>query len=207
MQSARDNFFERVMTMQELHSFLDLLAMLAAEPRNGVLLILLIVAGVIDYRTYRIPNWLTFSGVVFALLYSTLGSNVHQGFLWSLGGLGLGLLIMLPMYALRVMGAGDVKLMAMVGTFLGYTGTPLAILCTFIAGGIAALGFALCRGVFGRMLSNIKEIASTAAFSVFGGMQPNLHVGADTSVGKLPYGVSIAVGTIGYVFANQLGYF
>lgn len=192
--------------MQEHHSFLELLAMLATEPRTGVLVALLIVAGVIDYRTYRIPNWLTVSGAVFGLLYSALGANVHQGFLWSLGGLALGLLMMLPMYALRVMGAGDVKLMAMVGTFLGYTGTPLAILCTFIAGGIAALGFALCRGVLGRMLVNIKDIASTAAFSVFGGMQPNLAMGPGASIGRLPYGVSIAVGTIGYVLANQLGY-
>jgi prepilin peptidase CpaA len=194
------------MSMQELHSFLDLLAMLATEPRTGVLVALLIVAGVIDYRTYRIPNWLTLSGAVFGLLYSTLASTVHQGFWWSLGGLALGFLMMLPMYALKVMGAGDVKLMAMVGTFLGYTGTPLAILCTFIAGGVAALGFASCRRVLGRMLVNIKDIASTATFSIFGGMQPNIGMAPGTSIGRLPYGVSIAVGTIGYVLANQLGY-
>ena len=192
--------------MQELHSFLELLVILATDARTVVLVTLLIVAGVIDYRTYRIPNWLTLSGAVFGLLYSALGSNVHQGFLWSLGGLGLGLLTMLPMYALRVMGAGDVKLMAMVGTFLGYTGIPLAILCTFIVGGIAALGFALCRGVLGRMLVNIKDIASTAALSVFGGMRPTIDMETGTSIGRLPYGVSIAVGTIGYVLANQLGY-
>ena len=191
--------------MQEHHSFLELLARLAAEPRTDVLVALLVVAGVIDYRTYRIPNWLTVSGAVFGLLYSMLGSNVHQGFLWSLGGLALGLLTMLPMYALRVMGAGDVKLMAMVGTFLGYTGTPLAILCTFIAGGIAALGFALYRGVLGRMLVNVKDIASTAAFSIFGGMQPDLVMRPGASIGRLPYGVSIAIGTIAYVLANQLG--
>jgi prepilin peptidase CpaA len=193
------------MTMQELHSFLDLLAMLATEPRNGVLLILLVVAGVIDYRTYRIPNWLTLSGAAFGLLYCTVASIPHQGFLWSLGGLAIGLLTMLPMYALRVMGAGDVKLMAMVGSFLGYTGIPLAILCTFIAGGVAALGFALYRRVLGRMLVNIRDIASTAAFSVFGGVPPNIGMAPGTSIGRLPYGVSIAVGTIGYVLANQFG--
>ena len=194
------------MTMQEVHSFLDLLAMLAAEPRTDALVTLLIIAGIIDYRTYRIPNWLTLSGALFGLVYSALDSNIHHGFLWSLGGLGLGLLAMLPAYALRVMGAGDVKLMAMVGAFLGYTGIPLAILCTFIAGGIAALGFASCRGVLGRMLVNVKDIASTAAFSVFGGMQPDLAMRRGASIGRLPYGVSIAIGTIAYVLASQLGY-
>jgi prepilin peptidase CpaA len=194
------------MTMQQLHSFLELLVILATEPRTAVLVALLIVAGVIDYRTYRIPNWLTLSGAVFGLVYSILSSNPHQGFLWSLGGLGLGLLTMFPLYALKVMGAGDVKLMAMVGSFLGYTGTPLAILCTFIAGGIAALGFALCRRVLGRMLGNIKDIASQSVFSMLGGALPSPHIPGNLSVGRLPYGVSIAVGTTGYMLANQLGY-
>ena len=192
--------------MQELHSILELLAMAIAEPRTSVLVMLLIIAGIIDYRTYRIPNWLTLSGATFGLLYSAIAAIPHQGFLWSLGGLAIGLLTMLPMYALRVMGAGDVKLMAMVGTFLGYTGIPLAILCTFIAGGIAALGFAVYRRVLGRLLVNVRDIASTTAFSIFGGMQPHIGMAAGTSIGRLPYGVSIAVGTIAYVLANQFGY-
>jgi hypothetical protein len=39
-----------------------------------------------------------------------------------------------------------------------------------------------------------------------GGSKPNLRIGADVSAGKLPYGVAIAIGTIGYLITDQLGF-
>lgn len=193
--------------MQVLESFLELLGMLATDTRSVVLLLLLVVAAVIDYRTYRIPNWLTFSGAVFGLAYSALNpGSTGQGFLWSLAGLALGFIVMLPMYALKVMGAGDVKLMAMVGSFLGLDATIYAVLYTLIVGGIAALGFAALHRVLGRMLSNIRDIARLAAMSVAGGTRPDLQSHIAQSVGRLPYGVSIAIGTSGYVLARHFGY-
>jgi prepilin peptidase CpaA len=193
--------------MQELNSFIELLGMLVADPRTGVLLALLILAAVIDYRTYRIPNWLTLSGAAFGLIYSAVHPGVSdQGFLWSLGGLAFGFAVMLPMYVLRVMGAGDVKLMAMAGAFLGFNATFHAVLCTFIVGGIASIGFAIFHRAFSRLLVNVKNIVNTVLVSWAGGMRPNLHMDPAQSVGKLPYGVSIALGTIGYTVASQLGY-
>lgn len=193
--------------MQDFESVIELLGMLATNPRSMILFTLLLVAAVIDYRSYRIPNWLTFSGAAIGLLYSAFNPGVtNHGLLWSLAGLGIGFIVMLPMYALKIMGAGDVKLMAMVGSLLGYTGILPAVLCTFLAGGATALVCALFRRVLGQMLLNIKEIANAAAFSIFGGIPPNLQVQANLSVGKLPYGVSIALGTLAYVLANQLGY-
>lgn len=193
--------------MEEFYSLLELLALLVTDPRTGVLFALLIVASVSDYRTYKIPNWLTVSGMVFGLIYSTAGpASLHTGFLWALGGLLFGLLVMLPLYALKAMGAGDVKLMAMVGAFLGVSDTFHAVIFTFIVGGIAALAFALFNKALGRMLSNVKNVAQSAAFSVIGGVRPNAKMDAGISVGRLPYGVSICIGTIGYVVAKQLGY-
>jgi len=54
--------------MQEIQASFDLLAMLATDPRTGVLIVLLVVAAVSDWRTFRIPNWLTFGGAAFALM-------------------------------------------------------------------------------------------------------------------------------------------
>lgn len=193
--------------MQEFESFFELLRMLAMDTRSVVLLALLAVAAVIDYRSYRIPNWLTFSGATFGLAYSTLNPSVAgHGFLWSLAGLGLGFIIMLPMYVLRVMGAGDVKLMAMAGTFLGFEATFFAVLCTFIVGGIVALGFAAVHRVLRRMLTNIRDIARLTAMSIAGGVRPSLQVHASQSIGRLPYGVSIAIGTSCFVVARHFGY-
>jgi prepilin peptidase CpaA len=195
------------MIMQELNSILELLGMWIADPRTCVLLALLIIAAVIDYRTYRIPNWLTLSGAVFGLVYSAINPGVSdQGLLWSLGGLAFGFIVMLPMYVLRAMGAGDVKLMAMVGAFLGFNATFHAVLCTFLVGGIASISFAIFHRALTRMLGNVKNIVNTVFVSWAGGMRPNLYMDPAQSVGKLPYGVSIAVGTIGYTLARQLGY-
>jgi prepilin peptidase CpaA len=193
--------------MEEFHSLLELLASLATDPRTGVLFALLIVASVSDYRTYKIPNWLTVSGMAYGLIYSMAAPvALHTGLLWALGGLLLGFLIMLPLYALKAMGAGDVKLMAMVGSFLGAADTFHAVIFTFIVGGIAALMFALFNKALGRMLGNIKNVAQIMVFSVIGGIRPSAQLAASTSVGRLPYGVSICIGTIGYVTAKQLGY-
>ncbi len=193
--------------MQEFDSLLELLAMLIKEPRTAVLFILLVMASVSDYRTYKIPNWLTLSGIVFALIYNTAVPFYRDhGFLWALGGLMIGFLIMLPCYALRIMGAGDVKLMAMVGAFLGVADTLHAVIFSFIVGGIAALGFALFNKSLVRMLGNVKSVTQMMMLSVIGGFRPDVQIEAGKSVGKLPYGICISIGTVAYVVAKQLGY-
>lgn len=60
------------------------------------------------------------------------------------GGI-VGLLVFMPLYVVSAMGAGDIKLMAVVGTFLGVKGVLLSALFTALAGGLLALGFALAR--------------------------------------------------------------
>ncbi|MDP2257840.1 MAG: A24 family peptidase [Polaromonas sp.] len=193
--------------MQEFNALLELLAMLAKEPRTGVLLILLVLASVSDYRTYQIPNLLTVSGMVFGLIYNTaVPFSINLGFFWALGGLLVGFLIMLPLYVLRVMGAGDVKLMAMVGAFLGVTDTLHAVIFSFIVGGMAALAFALFNKALVRMLGNVKNAAQMMMMSAIGGFRPDVQIEASKSVGKLPYGICISIGTVAYVVAKQLGY-
>lgn len=186
---------------------LELLAMLLTDPRTGVLFILLTIAAVIDARTYKIPNWLTGGGAGFALIYSAMTHPTPQhGLLWALAGLAIGFVIMLPLFALRVMGAGDVKLMAMVGAFLGYPDTFYAVLAIFMVGGFAALAFAIYHGMLGRLFENLKTTTGIMLLSAMTGMRPQAVTEESKSIGKLPYGVSIAVGTIGYVTGKQLGY-
>lgn len=193
--------------MQEFHALLELLAMLVFDPRTAVLIALLVIAGVTDYRTYRIPNWLTFGGAAFALIYKTvIAVWPGSAFLMGAGGLFLGLLMMLPLYVLGVMGAGDVKLMAMVGAFLGVHEIFQATLFVFIVGGIGATGLALLKGRIGQMLRNTREAVFGLVAFAAAGVRPDLRGHAGQSIGKLPYGVCIAVGTIGYVLGRQLGF-
>ena len=189
--------------MPELNAVPELLAKLLASPRDVILVALLLAAAVIDWRTYRIPNWLTLGGMVFGVLYSTATHGFMAGLLPALGGLGIGLVLLLPLYALRVMGAGDVKLMAMVGAFLGSSEILYAVLFTFAVGGVAALAFACYRRALGRMAANVGGLVQSAAFSVMAGHRPELAI--DASIGRMPYGISICVGTIAWLAVTRLG--
>lgn len=193
----------------DLTSLVQLATPDLADARLALLVVLLMVAAFIDVRTYRIPNWLTYGGAAIGLAFGAaiqwrlLGPAwAIDGFLWSLGGLAAGLALMLPMYALRVMGAGDVKLMAMAGAFLGLGQIVPAVLCVFVAGGVLAVGYALWRRALGRMTANVVDIVQSMAFAAMSGVRTG--AGAPRlSVGKLPYGVSISAGTIAWIVLSR----
>ena len=193
--------------MQALNVIFDLIATLAQQPRMLLLIALLVTAAVIDWRTYRIPNWLTFGGMAAGLMLSLLGSSAPlSGLLWAFAGLCVGLLVLLPLYMFRVMGAGDVKLMAMVGAFLGMPDIFSALVFTLVTGGIAALVFALHHRAMRRMAGNVADVVQSLAFAAIAGIRPSPDLGQRGSIGRLPYGVSIAIGTTAWLAARQLGY-
>jgi prepilin peptidase CpaA len=192
--------------MTDFKAVLELLAMLLADPRYSILLALLLIASISDCSSYRIPNWLTFGGTTFALLYSlVVPFSPQMGFGWALGGFALGLSFMLPLYMLGVMGAGDVKLMAMVGAFLGMTNTLYAVLLVFICGGLLALAYSAWRHSLRRLFSNVGLKLRTLLVSSFGGLHPHAAM-TGPSAGRLPYAVSITLGTLIFLLARQLGY-
>ena len=187
--------------MQEFDSLLELLLMLVKQPRTGILLFLLVLASFSDYVTYKIPNWLTFGGMLFALTYNAavpFSSTPNHAFLWAAGGLLIGLGTMLPLYAMKIMGAGDVKLMAMIGAFLGISDTLYVILFSFVIGSLAALGFSIANQAITKMLTNMTNINQMFVLTT------NLE--EEQSIGKLPYGICISLGCGTYLVTKQLGY-
>ena len=151
------------------------------QPRLVVLAGLLLAAAWIDSYAWRIPNALTFGGSAAAFLLSVLEPVAPaQAVLLAFGGLLLGLLVMLPMYLLGALGAGDVKLMAMVGAYLGATHTIGAALLVFITGGAVAL--VMRRGALPQLWAMLGS----------GGQ-------GVSSLGRMPYGASICLGTVLYV--------
>ncbi|CAG4882908.1 Prepilin peptidase CpaA [Georgfuchsia toluolica] len=195
------------MSDSEFSAVLDLLAMLFFSWRICILAFLLTAAAVYDYRFQRIPNWLVLSGALFGVIYNTvLPPSPHDTILFPLTGLGLGLLLFLPLYLIHAMGAGDVKLLAMVGAILGPGDTFRAALATMIVGGVLAILFVLVRGKALRMLQNLVSLFQLGFLSVARGSKPDLQIEAGMSAGRLPYGVPIALGTIGYLVLRQLGF-
>jgi prepilin peptidase CpaA len=102
----------------------------------GYLLIsIMLIATFTDIVSHRIPNVLIVPGLSIALLIGAYTAGT-SGLLMCLAGLGVGLAMLLPMYATGMMGAGDVKLLGVAGAFLGPQGALIAGLTTFIAGAI-----------------------------------------------------------------------
>jgi prepilin peptidase CpaA len=159
---------------------------------------LLLLASVwTDVKGARIPNRFVFSGLALGILFNTALPE-GLGFLSAIGGVAIGMAALLPMYLLRAMGAGDVKLMAMVGGFLGVEGVPGAVLCSFVAGGVLSIGYAWKIGVLRRTLQNIRFVLYSSVVKITNGSVPTLEDAPETA-GKFPYAVAIAIGTFGYL--------
>jgi prepilin peptidase CpaA len=191
----------------EALALLELLKMLVLEPRTAVLMALLTAAAWIDLSTHRIPNLLVLTGTLFAVSYNGFYPIYHSqnGWLVGLAGLCVGFIAFFPLYLLRVMGAGDVKLMAMVGAFLGPWPAILAVLWSCVAGGVIALAFLLWTGNVRRALSNIVALMrGNVLMAPIGHL--DLTVPSSNSAGQLPYGVAIAAGSILFLLCKQLGF-
>jgi len=119
-----------------------------------VLALVVIVAAVYDVRFRRIPNWLVLSGLVLGIGLNTFLFE-WSGLRFSLKGLGLGLVVYFPLYLLRGMGAGDVKLMAAIGSIVGWANWLGIFLVTAVLGGFVAIILLLGRGKLRSSLWNV----------------------------------------------------
>jgi prepilin peptidase CpaA len=163
------------------------------QPACGYLVLeaLLVAAAAIDWRTSRVPNALTFAGAAAAIVLAALPGGI--GVTASLLGAACAFALLLPLWMLRITGAGDVKLFAMVGAFIGIPGVLIALLFTSIAGGVFALAYAAVRGKAVQMAAGALDLLHLGALAA---MQRQRIGGARaTSVGKLPYALCVWVGT------------
>jgi prepilin peptidase CpaA len=159
------------------------------------LIALVTTAGIWDLRTRKIPNWLNLSGVVLGVGLNMLVSQ-GAGLKQSLLGLGLALLVYLPLFSIRAMGAGDAKLMAAVGSIAGPHDWLIIFLLTAIFGGIASLAVVLTKGRVLVTLQNLGTITNELLHARAPYIKdPSLDVHDKRSVG-LPHGAVIAVGSL-----------
>jgi prepilin peptidase CpaA len=157
----------------------------------------MVEAAVIDGLQLRVPNWLTFHFLAGGVAYATWMGGM-AALSWSLAGAGVGLLALLPLYAIGGMGAGDVKLMAGLGAWVGPRIALGAFVCSGIAGGLIALVMVVASGEWlrhwvlfqsiGHEILSVRRPAELAERA--GERKKNMML--------LPYGIPIAVGSIAY---------
>jgi prepilin peptidase CpaA len=122
------------------------------------LLVLAALAVRADVRTRRIPNHLTFPALAIALA-SHAAFEGRVGFLNALTAMAIAGGVLLPGWLMGWMGAGDVKLMAAVGAWLGMPGAVLAVLAALVAGGVISVVIAVRQGVLWQALQGAAVLA------------------------------------------------
>lgn len=160
-------------------------------------------AAVTDLRDRRVPNWITLASALMAVALNASFSGT-AGISRSLAGLGLALAIYLPLYLLRAMGAGDVKLMLAIGAAVGPANWLIIFCLTAIFGGLAAIIVILARGRWRQTFHNVFLILSSARrlrapYTV----SPKLNVKSSEAM-RLPHAVAIALGTVGFLTPAML---
>jgi prepilin peptidase CpaA len=151
----------------------------------GSLIIILTFATREDLLNHRIPNVLVVLGLGIGILVQT-SVRGWDGASFSLLGALVGLGGLLPFYLLRAMGAGDVKLMAAVGSFLGPMAAGLAVALTLIVGALLAIGFVVLR-TLSRETPSGTTLASPLHWLV---------TWESARRERFPYALAIAVGTL-----------
>ena len=161
-----------------------------------------------DVRTRRIPNIVVFTGALSGLALNILLPAGHGlfsdafggiGFIKSIAGLAAGLALLLPMYVMRAMGAGDVKLMAMIGAFMGPQAIVAVALLSMVAGGVLALAVSLFKGQLTAVITNVYQIATHSVFRALAGAGVRIE-STTVPTGKLAYAIAIATGSALYIF-------
>ena len=124
---------------------------------SGAALIIGAAACVTDLHSRRIPNWLTFgaTAAAFAAHYAYGGPEAARH---AASGWITGLFLFMPLFLLGGMGAGDVKLLAALGAWLGPTGAFWLALYSSMAGGVMALAIAFHHGYLATAFRNLGAL-------------------------------------------------
>jgi prepilin peptidase CpaA len=173
----------------------------------------MVVAAVIDGWKLKVPNWLTFplilSGWLLGLLHDVglLAGTGAGGIAASLAATALGFALLVPLYAVGGMGAGDVKMQmgfgAWVGAFYGL-GAGLAVVfyafcVAAVVGGALALVMILVRGQYRTNLANAREIVNDWLRSKSVGEVAEKAAKRKPRLVLLPYGIPLCIGFISYL--------
>jgi prepilin peptidase CpaA len=166
-------------------------------------LVFTLYAGWIDWRTRRIPNWLTVPGLCIGIA-ANAALGEWQGAARALEGAGLAMVLLLPFVLIRALGAGDWKLMAAVGALLGPKPFFVVLVVSiFVAGAMGTVQVIRAQ----RVVVTLKNIwVLVQGFFTFGfRAHPELSLDNPGAL-KLPFGVAVAIAAVICYVAARFGY-
>lgn len=168
----------------------------------GAAVICAVGGAICDYRSRRIPNWLTTPSTLLGLVLHAFLGGWRGMSTAMLAGLAAGMAFLL-FYLAGGMGGGDVKLMTAVGTCAGLSHVAGILITTALVGGLFAVVLALVAGRLRQTLSNVVLLLLHHGSA---GLQPHPDLNLENSRAlRLPYGISIGAGTAITLFGVLLG--
>ncbi len=155
---------------------------------NICFFVILLLAVISDLKDRRIPNCLTITGTIIALLYQASAAGCYG--LWQgLQGWFAGVLLLLIPFCMGGMGAGDVKLLGMIGAFQGMTFTFSAFLWMSIWGGLIALILLAVKKGLPEMTALMFNRFSNTCSKI-------TDLNTNTANISYPYGLAIVLGVL-----------
>lgn len=165
-------------------------------------IVLVTACSVTDILSRRIPNLFLAPALSLGLICYGLDSGM-SGLYESFLGLFIGIAVLMPIYIMGGTGAGDVKLLGVVGALLGFQGVFVAAVATFVCGGLLGTAWILWRII--DALPAVQFLHHTqlksAGLSSSNAWMPKRKILGTT----IPYAPAIACGT--YFSLWHLGYF
>lgn len=162
---------------------------------------LLILAMWKDMTMRKIPNSLVLWGVITAVVLSMTPKGIGLGY--ALAGGTSGFLIFLFLYLFKMVGAGDVKLVAATGMFIGWSDMANVCVSILIAGGVVSIFWAILNSKLTAVLKNIQS-----------GLLQNIRVMQMPQIGqdllnqvsheRVPYALAIGLGTAAYILMSAV---
>ncbi len=157
-----------------------------------IISIILIIASIADLLYKKIPNRLTYSSLVIGIFFQ-LAFKGSDGLFHSLQGIGIGFALTFIIYLAGGLGAGDVKLMAAIGAFLGPKEIFLAFIFSSLLSGVYAIILLAFHGfifqTFKRYFNMIKTLVLTLQLIYIPPLSAERRLG-------VRFGVMIALGTL-----------
>ncbi len=164
-------------------------------------IVVAIVAGVLDWRYRRIPNWLTVSGFAAGVVVNTI--LLHwPGLETALLGTVVGLGLLLPFVLVRSLGAGDMKLAGALGACLGWRQLLSVLVGTILVAGAMALALVIWKGRLKQTLLNIAHLVAALLSLRTPGSAVSLD---DPRSTKIPFGVAMAIAVLVYGMGRAMG--
>jgi prepilin peptidase CpaA len=163
------------------------------------LISILIIAVITDLRWHKIPNWLTFPAIICGIVYSGLICGL-QGFVFSVLGLMVGITLFIAPYAIGGMGAGDVKLMGAIGSFLGARNVIWACLFSCIFGWLYGIVVLVVKGSARSYSARYWLMFKTFLFT---GKLFYIPPSPNEKSQKLSYGIAIALGALFFILGKD----